>query len=150
MLVSCRLACRTTNSRIFDLRIPPSHLELAGYLRPIHDAHRIKALSKIVVNSLLKAPMIMKHMPSANKRYVPDLMGSSILRLPRPSRGLSHIFLCLPALLSLIYCSFPSRPAISSPNSFWNFALSAPVPIETCLTTPDLSIRTSVGMALTP
>jgi len=150
MPVSCRLACHTTNPRTLDLPIPPSHLRLAGYLRPIHDAHRIKALSKIVSNSLLKAPMTMKPIPSDNKRHVPGLMGIFVRRLPRPSRALSHIFSCLSAFLSLIYCSFSRRSEMSLPNSSWNFALSAPVPTETCLTMPDLSTRTSVGIALTP
>jgi len=77
---------------------------LTRYLRPIHDVHRIKALSKIVSNSLLKAPMLMKHIPSAKMiRY--GLMGSLNLGFPKPLEAKPHILLRLSAFLLLIYCS---------------------------------------------
>ena len=82
-----------------------TRLRITRYLRPIHDVHKIKALSRIVSNSLLEAPMTMKLMPSANKRQYLGLMGSLILRPLRPSHTLSRLLKLVCLLVAFIYNS---------------------------------------------
>jgi iron-only hydrogenase group A len=142
-------ALRTVYEVATGLDLPSIDFHEVRGLEGIKEAEVVLGDMKVrvgIAHGLANAKKILEMVRDKKREY----HFIEIMALPRLSRDLSHIFLGLPAFLSLIYCSFSSRSEMSLPNSFWNFALSAPVPTETCLTMPDLSTRTSVGTALTP